>query len=94
MPLSGLFLRGGYAYYGSALRNAGRNAESVTNVSAGIGYRSDAFYVDLTYVHVKKNMSPFRYYSSTYGTETIQSASVIYPTLKENNLILSVGVKF
>ena len=93
-PFSGLFLRAGYAYYGSALKNDSKNANSVTNISSGIGYRNQNFYVDLAYIHVKKNMSPFRYYSSNYGDESIESPSVVYPKLKENNLILSVGVKF
>jgi hypothetical protein len=44
------YIRGGYKYYGSAFRSGSMNEDADYNgYSAGIGYRQDKFYLDLSF---------------------------------------------
>lgn len=87
-------LRVGFGYYGSPYKNAAVNADRI-ELSAGIGFRTDSWFVDLGFVNSqsKRQEQPYWLDASQQGY-----ANVVVPTatLKNNfnNAALTFGVKF
>ena len=78
----------GFAYYGSPYADAQLQASRM-NISGGIGYRNQGYFIDLTYVHsMQKDVNfPYRVDYPRYNT---------FAVLREtrSNVLLTVGVKF
>lgn len=60
------------------------------NICFGIGYRYQAWYIDLTYQHTRKGAT-FHAYTPYQGVTETPSADL---TLTNNNIIISTGFKF
>ncbi len=89
-----LALRLGFGYYGSPYKNTAIKGER-TDVSAGVGFRSDNWFLDLAVVHSisEQQEQPYTFDPSTPGY-----ANVIVPTAitknNLNNIALTLGFKF
>ena len=82
-------VRLGAAYYGNPYQNINGEKGSKLNLSGGLGYRDQGFFVDLTYVHsVQKDVHfPYRLEDrSLYSGANLKS--------NLGNAILTVGFKF
>lgn len=98
---AGMFVRGGYAYYGNSNKFVDNKDGAVQNISGGIGYRNRLMFVDFTYVNVKRNEEPHRYFSYTFVdpadnsyTELYESNDYVKTKNMAHNLLLTVGFKF
>jgi hypothetical protein len=78
----------GFAYYGSPYVDKELQASRM-NISGGIGYRNQGYFIDLTYVHsMQKDVNfPYRVDYPRYNT---------FAVLREtrSNVMLTLGVKF
>lgn len=82
-----LMVRAGAAYYGNPYKNIKGENGSKLNLSGGLGYRNNGFFIDLTYIYaLHKDVNyPYR----------LQYASSPIATLKtgRSNILLTVGFK-
>lgn len=92
-PAQGFFVRGGYAYYGSALKYEEKKYGSTQNISFGLGYRSNFFYVDLAYINTTYKGLLYKYYGDNF-TDPLASESTIKPKFSDNTLSLTLGFRF
>lgn len=99
-------LRAGYNYQTTNVRDAAANGHTeiftsgtdtgytfdkdTQNICFGIGYRYQAWYIDLTYQHTRKGAT-FHAYTPYQGVTETPSADL---TLTNNNIIISSGFKF
>ncbi|MFI3262921.1 MAG: hypothetical protein R3Y26_08435 [Rikenellaceae bacterium] len=85
----GLVLRGGYAYYDSALKDSDYGA--VTSISGGLGYRVGTCSIDLTYVNMSTKATPFLMYDyySDYYDQYFSSSSISQSKLTNHNIMLT-----
>jgi len=82
-----LFLRGGYAYYGSPIKSGYPNHKSNTQVfAAGIGIRTGTFYTDFAF---NKIASKDEYFM--YGNQDLVK---VKDKNTQNQFILTFGYKF
>lgn len=90
-PLS---LRGGYAYYGSPYKNNFNDA-SRKSVTAGMGYSTGKFIIDLAYVHTTYSEDYYMYSLSSGNTfnENMYVAPV-NNSFKENRFVTTVKFRF
>jgi len=92
--LDKISLRVGFGYYGSPYKNATVNGDRI-ELSAGIGFRTDSWFIDLGFVNSQSKMQEKPY---TLDPTVPAYASVMVPTatLKNNfnNAALTFGVKF
>lgn len=92
--LDKISLRVGFGYYGSPYKTTAVNADRI-EMSAGIGFRTDSWFIDLGFVNSQSKMQEQPY---TLDPSAPGYASVIVPTatLKNNfnNAALTFGVKF
>ena len=92
--LGGLYLRGGYSYYGSAFSSGTLNENSDSNgYSAGIGYRLDKFYVDMSMVWMNSYESYMMYPDDARSAPMYRSDPTDMNT-SDKYLSLTVGLKF
>lgn len=92
--LGGLYLRGGYSYYGSAFNSGTLNEDSDSNgYSAGIGYRQNKFYVDMAMVWLNSYES-YMMYPDDLRSAPLYSSDPAYLSTKDKYLSLTVGLKF
>ena len=80
-------VRGGYGYYESPYENE-INDGTRQLIAAGIGYRSNSFYLDFGYNHIKYTED---YY--LYSSETTQAPPAEIDT-QQNNFVLTFGMKY
>ena len=80
-------VRGGVAYYGNPYQNINGDKGSKLNLSGGVGYRDNGFFVDLTYVQSinKDVVFPYRLENSPYFGANVRSGV--------GNVLLTVGFK-
>lgn len=87
-------LRVGFGYYGSPYKTSAVNADRI-EMSAGIGFRTDSWFIDLGFVNSQSKMQEQPY---ALDPTAPNYANVIVPTatLKNNfnNAALTFGVKF
>ncbi len=82
-----LAVRGGYGYYQSPYAHEINDGKRQV-IAAGIGFRSNNFYLDFGYNHIQCSED---YY--LYSSETIQAPPVVIDT-RQNNFILTIGMKY
>jgi hypothetical protein len=82
-----LALRGGYGYYGDPYQDSDTDG-SRQLIAAGIGYRTNYFFVDFAYNHVSFTEN---YY--LYTMDRVVVPPVIIDT-KQNSYILTIGIKY
>ena len=77
----------GFAYYGNPYQNIRGETGSKTNLSGGLGYRNNGFFVDLTYVYaINKDVSyAYRLANAPYFGANIKS--------NISNVLLTIGFK-
>lgn len=80
-------IRGGYGYYGSPYQSD-LNEGKRQIIAAGIGYRSQFFFIDFGYNHIGYTED---YY--LYSSETIQ-APPVNMEFRQNNYLLTIGMKY
>lgn len=85
--LSHLALRGGYGFYASPYDDDLNDGKRQI-IAAGIGYRSNSFFIDFGYNHIR---SAEDYY--LYASETTQAPPADIET-SQNNYILTIGMKY
>lgn len=88
-----MFLRAGYASYGSPYKSGYFNENSKRNIiSAGIGYRSGNFFVDAAYLYSLQNEKYVLYnLSNADGTLAVNPVST---KMTEGKFLLTIGFKF
>jgi hypothetical protein len=84
---SNFSIRGGYAYYASPYK-AGVNDGKQNIFSAGIGYRSNYFFIDFTYNRATSSEDYYMYESQNVFVEPALIEN------KKNNYLLTVGFKY
>lgn len=103
-------VRAGYSYSSTGVKDDVRNdllevvtagcypgyetVNSTSNITAGIGYRSGGFYIDMAYVHTKRTseyhcFTPFMEYDGYW-----EQAPKAKLTDSNNRLVFSIGYKF
>lgn len=88
-----LFLRMGYAYTSSPLKESAKSSafngydDSEMSITAGIGYSSRGFFIDFAYIYNMLKQSPDSYYSSS-------AAPIALNKIGDNIYTLSIGWKF
>jgi hypothetical protein len=82
------FIRGGYGIQGSPQKQI---QSSINTTSAGIGYRWDKYYIDITYTHVKESETQYPYILDSGSTFSSPFASL---NNTYNNAYLTMGVRF
>lgn len=87
--LNNVALRGGFAYYGSPY-SGNQSYGTRTNISGGIGYREQAWFIDAAYVHSLLKSQEVPYILSRTG------ANVPTATMNNNtgSVLLTIGLKF
>lgn len=93
---NGVFVRGGYGFYGNASKLLDDKYGVVKNISGGLGYRTNHFILDITYVNISSKISPYRMYSyndPVYG-DTIESQALCSSKIQDHNILLTLGFKF
>lgn len=81
-------LRGGYGLNGSPYKGDTNNTFDVKYYSGGIGYRVDAYYVDLAYQRTETT-NTFSPYELNDFSEPVATSK-----FNKNNVFLTVGVRF
>jgi hypothetical protein len=88
-PTDILMVRLGFGYYGSPYKNAAAGGERI-DVSAGLGFRFQEWFIDLAYVNSS--------YKATEQPYVLPYAGVIVPTATvkntRSNAALTIGFKF
>ena len=80
-------LRGGYAYYGSPIKDEQAQVDaSRTNFSGGIGYKNRNFSLDMTYLRSQWKEESYLYDPS------LVTATIVDRTL--NNFMVTAGFRF
>lgn len=100
-PIKGFFVRGGYAYYGSALKDIDKKYGTTTNLSFGLGFKTDLFYLDLAYINSKYKALPFRYFGGYFANPSeptqevfVASESMVNQKFSDNTISLTLGFRF
>ena len=80
-------VRLGAAYYGNPYKDIAGEKGSRLNLSGGLGYRNQGFFIDLTYVHAMNKDKHFAY--------RLQQAQYSGATVKNTagNVFLTLGFK-
>jgi hypothetical protein len=86
--IESLMLRGGYGVQGNPYKSVTGPDLNINTYSAGLGYRINNFYVDLTYQNVSYN-SDIKPYTLNAGTGPVASLKNT-----RNNVFLTVGSRF
>lgn len=87
LKLSFLYLRGGYAYYGSPFASGEPNVDSNTTVlSGGLGVRNKSFFIDAGYSFSTSQMKYYMYVPQMLDGSTNTSESTV--------LQLTMGLRF
>ncbi|MHC1705089.1 MAG: OmpP1/FadL family transporter [Tenuifilaceae bacterium] len=88
-----MFLRAGYAYYGSPYKSGYLNEDSNRKlISGGIGYRSGNFFIDAAYLYTLQNEKYIFYnLSNADGSLAINPVST---KMTEGKFLMTVGFKF
>ena len=85
--LENFFVRGGFGYYGNPYKNASEKA-SRTDLSLGIGLRSDRRFLDVAFIHSQTEQSEIAY-SVPYVQAPVATLSG-----RMNTIAVTLGVKF
>lgn len=103
-PSSRIALRFGYAYYGDVMSNNDAVllqpvVNGGYNLSAGIGFKFNAFSLDLTYVYMDSKVSSYDLYyyygdNNDGDTEEITSPNFISSNIIRNNFTLTMNFRF
>lgn len=89
----GLFIRGGFGYIESFYNYENKSDNkygAIRNFSAGLGYKSRVFYIDLAYQNSRMLVEPYYY----YGNESVIAASIIDEKIINNIVTMTLGFKF
>jgi len=82
--------RGGFAYYGSPYKSASdRKDASKTFITAGMGFRSDDFFLDFAFVHSLQSETIYLY--NVYDDQPLVNADI---TNTSNKISVTLGLKF
>lgn len=103
-PVNGLFLRVGYSYTSSPYQSVQKdiynyNPESYGAISmytAGLGYRTGIFGIDVTYTNYQTSMLPSKFYSYAPTDVTkpvIQSEGFNFDKLTRHQILLTLSFK-
>ncbi|HZF66118.1 MAG TPA: aromatic hydrocarbon degradation protein [Chitinophagaceae bacterium] len=84
-----LMVRLGAAYYGNPYQNINGEKGNRLNLSGGLGYRNQGFFVDLTYVHAMQKDVHFPY---RLENRALYSGARLKSTV--GNALMTVGFKF
>ena len=85
-------LRGGYAYYGNPEKDYGSESHIA---SAGLGFQSKHFFMDLTYMQRFEKKEYFSLYDDIYdGSDLLISAPIGEQATSNWKLLLSIGFRF
>lgn len=98
-PMPGFFVRGGYAYYGSALKNEESKYGTTQNISFGLGIKREFYYIDLTYINSAYSTLPYKYYGGYFDgpaeqEQFVGSESIISQKFNNSTVSLTVGFRF
>ena len=92
--LGSAYLRGGYSYQGSAFSSGTLNEDASSNgYSAGIGYRQNKFYVDMSMVWLN-GFESYMMYPDDSRSAPMYSSDPAGMSTKDKYLSLTVGLKF
>lgn len=90
-PASNVYLRGGYAFYGSAYKDNTDSYGTRSNISVGAGLRFSNCSFDVSYVNSCYKAMPSVYYYTTNGTYDDGTVVEIIPeTYIENKVVQSM----
>jgi hypothetical protein len=84
------FLRGGYGIQGNPIKSGvdpNRTGSDIKTISGGLGYRFGDYYIDATYVNMKRSDTQYPYELG----ELSPAAALKY---NSNNVFLTLGVRF
>jgi hypothetical protein len=92
--LGSLYLRGGYSHYGSSFREGTLN-ESATNTgySAGLGFRQNKFYIDLSMVWLNGSEG-YMLYPDDPRSNPLYRSDPVYIDTNDKYLSATLGFKF
>lgn len=100
-PIKGFFVRGGYGFYGSALKHEDKKYGTTTNISFGLGYRSNFFYADLAYINSSYKNLPYKYFGGLFPDPAdsskdvfVASPSTIETKFSDSTVSLTLGFRF
>lgn len=99
-PIAGFFVRGGYAYYGSALKHEDKKYGTTENISVGLGFKREFFYIDVAYINSSYRTLPYKYYGGyftnpqTNQEQFVGSESTISQKFNNSTVSLTVGFRF
>lgn len=94
LRLGGLYLRGGYSYYGSAFSSGTLNEDADSNgFSTGIGYRQNKFFVDISMSWLN-SFESYMMYPDDSRSAPLYSSDPVSMNTKDKYLSLTVGMKF
>ena len=83
-----IMFRAGAAYYGNPYKDIQGEKGHKLNLSGGLGYRDQGYFIDLTYVHsLNKDVQfPYRLQDASYEGALVKNSG--------GNVLLTVGFKF
>jgi len=94
LRLGGIYLRGGYSYFGSPFQEGTLNEDSDSNgFSTGIGYRQNKFFVDMSMVWMN-SYEAYMMYPDDMRSTPLYSTDPVHLNTKDKYLALTVGLKF
>lgn len=89
----GLFVRGGFGYiesYNNYANKADKKYGAIRNWSAGLGYKTRTFYIDMAYQNSRSLVEPYFY----YGNDAVLPESVIDQKIVNNFVTMTLGFRF
>ena len=99
-PVKNFYVRGGYAYYGDCIKGDRgfinqSSIKSYENISVGLGFRFDNFYVDAAYIHTSYKYAPSQvFYFEDRADDFVIASGEIDTRQDRNTVTLSAGFKF
>ena len=99
-PVKNFYVRGGYAYYADCMKNDigfinQSSIKSYDNISVGLGFRFDTFYIDAAYIHTSYKYAPSQvFYFFDPEDNFVISSGEISTGQTRNTVTLSAGFKF
>ncbi|MDO5760007.1 MAG: hypothetical protein Q4Q06_03170 [Bacteroidota bacterium] len=95
IKLDRLYIRAGYAYYGSPYESKDNNDLSWNYVTCGVGYKGKVCNFDLAYAYGKQKRKYYVYDEYDSGSQTWQADSSPSETTRTKHLIqATIGFKF
>ncbi len=94
LRLDAISIRGGFAHYGSPFDSSMDNDGARTSFTGGIGFRQQAFFLDLAFVHTVSQENYYLYDPEIINAWTGTELQAVNNSFTKTNVLMTIGYKF